>query len=237
MHSHASGRAVAVSRADVVLGDNPDTAGRRGSCSRSKTSDVAAVITLHPMCGAQCPQPLDGDAPQPQRHQVFEIPPIQPVVTEYQLHRLTCPRCGETTQAAWPAGVPRGRRGPRAQAVGSLCTGAYRLSKRTPQRRLDDLCGFPVSGGTLRHLEATPTAAVAAPVEEARTCGPAQSRAPLDETGWREGRQRAWWWVAATTGVTVFLVRLSRGGQVARDLVGEACDGSLVTDRWSAYTW
>jgi len=31
--------------------------------------------------------------------------------------------------------------GPRAQAVGSLCTGAYRLSKRTTQRLLDDLFG------------------------------------------------------------------------------------------------
>jgi hypothetical protein len=34
----------------------------------------------------------------------------------------------------------------------------------------------------------------------------------------REGRQRAWLWVAATTWVTVFVVRLSRGGQVARAL-------------------
>jgi len=127
--------------------------------------------------------------------------------------------------------------GPRAQAVGSLCTGAYRLSKRTTQRLLDDLFGLPVRVGTISHLEATTTAAVAVPVEEARTFVQAQSSAHLDETGWREGRQRAWLWVAATMWVTVFLVRLSRGGQVARDLLGEAFEGILVTDRWSAYTW
>ncbi len=199
--------------------------------------DVDEVIALHPTCCARCQQPLDGDDPQPQRHQVFELPPIQPVVTEYQLHRLTCPGCGETTQAAWPVGVPRGMIGPRAQAVGSLCTGAYRLSKRTTQRLLDDLFGLPVSVGTISHLEAATTEAVAAPVEEARTFVQAQSSAHLDETGWREGRHRAWLWVAATTWVTVFLVRLSRGGQVARELLGEAFDGILVTDRWSAYTW
>jgi transposase len=199
--------------------------------------DVDEIIILHPTSCAQCQQPLDGDDPQPQRHQVLEIPPIQPVVTEYQLHRLTCPRCGEMTQAAWPAGVPRGMIGPRAQAVGSLCTGAYRLSKRTTQRLLDDLFGLQVSVGTISHLEAATTEAVAAPVEEARTFVQAQSSAHLDETGWREGRQRAWLWVAATTWVTVFLVRLSRGGQVARDLLGEAFDGILVTDRWSAYNW
>jgi transposase len=43
--------------------------------------------------------------------------------------------------------------------------------------------------------------------------------------------------VAVTTWVTVFLVRLSRGGQVARDLLGKSFHGILITDRWSAYNW
>jgi len=127
--------------------------------------------------------------------------------------------------------------GPRAQAVGSLCTGAYRLSKRTTQRVLADLFGLQVSVGTISQLEAATTEAVASPVEEARTFVQEQASAHLDETGWREGGQRAWLWVAATMWVTVFVVRLSRGGQVARDLLGETFGGILVTDRWSAYNW
>lgn len=79
--------------------------------------------------------------------------------TEYQCHRLTCPGCGEPAPAAWPAGAPRGRIGPRAQAVGALYTGAYRLAKRTPQRLFNDLFGFQVSVGTLSHLEAATEAA------------------------------------------------------------------------------
>ncbi|HEY5870074.1 MAG TPA: IS66 family transposase [Candidatus Tectomicrobia bacterium] len=59
----------------------------------------------------------------------------------------------------------------------------------------------------------------------------------MDETGWREGRHRAWLWTAATTGVTVFVVRRSRRATVAHELLGERFWGSLVTDRWSAYTW
>jgi transposase len=35
----------------------------------------------------------------------------------------------------------------------------------------------------------------------------------------------------------VFVVRLSRGGAVGRDLLGAAFDGILVTDRFSAYNW
>jgi transposase len=47
-----------------------------------------------------------------------------------------------------------------------------------------------------------------------------QPAAYLDETGWREGRQRAWLWTAGTTWVTVFVVRLSRRRQVAQEWLG-----------------
>ena len=43
--------------------------------------------------------------------------------------------------------------------------------------------------------------------------------------------------MAVTSLVTVFVVRLSRGGQVARELLGEDFSGILVTDRYSAYNW
>lgn len=133
--------------------------------------------------------------------------------------------------------MPTGTYGPRVHAITALCTGAYRLSKRTTQRVLDDLFGLPTSLGTLPTLEATTAQAVAAPVEEARTSVHEQATASLDETGGRAGGQRAWVWVAVTTWVTVFLVRLSRGGPGARALLGAAFDGILVTDRWSAYPW
>jgi transposase len=199
--------------------------------------DVDAVIALKPAQCARCQQPLTGDDPQPQRHQVLEVPPITPVVTEYQLHQLVCPVCGVTTRAAWPEGVPTRVYGPRVQAITALCTGAYRLSKRTTQQLLDDLLGVPMSLGTISTLEAATVEAVAAPVEEARTYVQQQASVSMDETGWRQGDQRAWLWVAVTTWVTVFLVRLSRGGKVARDLLGTQFQGILVTDRFSAYHW
>jgi transposase len=65
----------------------------------------------------------------------------------------------------------------------------------------------------------------------------AQAVAHLDETSWRQGGKRAWLWVAVTSLVTVFLVRMSREGHVARELLGEAFSGILVTDRYSAYNW
>jgi transposase len=199
--------------------------------------DVDTVVPVKPRQCSRCAYPLQGEDPQPYRHQVTELPPIKPVVTEYQLHRLVCPACGTPTRAPVPLGVPPGGLGPRVQAVVALCTGAYRLSKRTTQAVMADVCGVPMSLGTIAHLEHATVQAVATPVAEAQAYVRAQPVAHLDETGWREGRTRAWLWVAVTTWVTVFLVRWSRGAKVAQELLGERFCGTLVTDRWSAYTW
>jgi transposase len=199
--------------------------------------DVDAVVVLKPEQCSGCHAPLSGDDPTPFRHQVIEIPPIKPVITEYQWHQLVCPACGATTRAPWPAGVPSGTYGPRVQATVALCTGAYRLSKRTTQQAMAEVFGVPMSVGTISPLEQATTEAVAAPVEEARTYVHAQEVAHLDETSWRQGAKRAWLWVAVTSWVTVFVVRMSRGGQVARELLDKRFGGILVTDRYSAYNW
>ena len=199
--------------------------------------EVDEVVALKPKQCRSCHAPLSGDDASPFRHQVIEIPPIKPVITEYQWHQLTCSECGETTRAPWPDGVPSGTYGPRIQATVALCTGVYRLSKRTTQQAMDEVFGVPMSVGTISQLEQATTAAVAAPVEEARTYVHEQAVAHLDETSWRQGGKRAWLWVAVTSWVTVFLVRMSRGGPVAHELLGETFAGILVTDRYSAYNW
>jgi transposase len=199
--------------------------------------EADVLIPLKPTECARCQQPLSGTDVYPQRHQVLEIPPIKPLVTEYQLHQLVCPACGEMTRAAWPEGVSTLAYGPRVQATVAMCTGAYRLSKRLTQGLLGDMFGLVMSIGTIANLEQTVASTLAEPVAQARTYVQQQATLSLDETGWRQGRARAWLWVAVSTWVTVFVVRCSRGGQVARELLGEAFDGILVSDRWSGYNW
>src|SRR6266851_834774 len=65
---------------------------------------VDEVVVIKPEQCAPCHAPLSGDDPTPWRHQVIEIPPITPVVTEYQWHQLVCATCGEVPRAPWPAG-------------------------------------------------------------------------------------------------------------------------------------
>jgi transposase len=111
------------------------------------------------------------------------------------------------------------------------------LSKRTTQQAMEEIFGVPMSVGTVSQLAQATTVALAAPVEEAQTYVREQAVAHLDETSWPQAGKRAWLWVAVTSWVTVFVGRLSRGGLVARELLGETFAGILVTDRYSAYNW
>src|SRR2546422_4421560 len=154
--------------------------------------EVDEVVVIKPAQCTHCQAPLSGDDPTPWRHQVIEIPPIKPVVTEYQWHQLVCAACGEVSRAPWPAGVPSGTYGPRVQATVALYTGSYRLSKRTTQQMMDDVFGVPLSVGTISQLEQATTAAVGAPGGGAPTSVHAPAVAHLDESSRRAGGKHAW---------------------------------------------
>ena len=50
--------------------------------------EVDEVVVLKPAQCTHCQALLSGDDPKPWRHQGIEMPPIKPVVTEYQWHQL-----------------------------------------------------------------------------------------------------------------------------------------------------
>lgn len=190
------------------------------------------VVELKPGSCDRCDHPLAGDDPAPLRHQVVEVPPVRPHVTEYRRHRLRRPDCGRVTCAALPAEV-RGGYGPRVQALCGLLAGAYRVGKRGIARLLGDLFGVPIGPAAVCDLQHQ-TAAALAPIQAEAHTHVAGRPANVDETGWREGGQRGWLWVAVTAAVTVFLVRRSRGRKVLGELIrGDL--GVLTTDRYPVY--
>jgi transposase len=208
--------------------------------SQRKLVPVEQVKEVHdvkPDKCRRCGHELEGTDPCPYRHQVTEIPPVVAEVTEYRIHTVACSACGTETRAELPDGVPQGAFGPRLQAMVSLLSGQYHLSKRETTGVMADFFQADVGLGTVPALEQRTSDAISQPVDEARAYVRSQSVAHLDETGWREANQKAWLWVAATTLVTVFLIRLSRGSQVAKEILGETFPGIVVSDRWSAYNW
>jgi transposase len=89
-----------------------------------------SVVPLKPETCRRCGEALTGNDPEPLRHQVWEIPEIKPLVTEYQRHRLMCPCCRMSTCAELPPGVPHSQAGPRLVALTALLMGCFWQSKR-----------------------------------------------------------------------------------------------------------
>jgi transposase len=200
---------------------------------------VDLVVAVRPTSCTTCSGRLvkrDG-APEHRRHQVVELPRVVPHVTEYQLEFEFCRNCDDWSCADLPAGVPESTFGPRLTAFTALCTGHFRMSKRQAQELLSDAFGLDVALGSVSNMEQVVSGALDVPVEEARTFVPAQPTVHQDETGWWEGKARAWLWVASTSLVSVFRIVRSRGKEVAKQMLGENFAGVLVSDRWCAYNW
>jgi transposase len=194
------------------------------------------VQTRKPTECRRCGHALRGEDPRPLRHQFLELPPIKPHVLEYQLHRLTCSRCGASTCAQPPA-EHHGRYGPRLRGVVALLAGAYRLSKRQVETLCADLLGVPIAAGTVCKLERQTTAATEPVVTALRAYVRAQPL-NMDETGWRQNGRRGWLWTAVSRSATVFHACLSRGADVARLLVGGGTYRRVLTsDRYRSYNW
>ena len=129
---------------------------------------VKGCKTVKPKKCKKCGAKLKGDDPNPHRHQVRELPEVEPEVYEWQLHELECD-CGERTRAELPPGVPRGGFGPRLVASVALLTGAYRLSKRLTAHFLWTFFKMPISLGSVTACEKIASKAVSEPVKAACT--------------------------------------------------------------------
>jgi transposase len=129
---------------------------------------VDAMVPIKPSCCGHCGHALAGKDPHPQRHQVIDIPPVRTRVTEYQLHTLRYPQCQMLSEAEWPERVPRSAFGPTVQAWVGLLSGAYRLSKRNIVTLLSGVFDIDLGLGSVSQLEQHVSAAIAAPVAQAR---------------------------------------------------------------------
>lgn len=202
---------------------------------------VQHVVELVPKECKGCRRRLVGRDCEPRRHQVVEVPPLAAIVTEYRSHALECSACGTVTRQPVPEHA-RSAFGDRLGALASLLVGKYRLSKRLVKDALSDMLGVDVSVGSVSNLEGEMADALVPAVAQAAAAVQAAEKAHADETGWVEGREdgrgkRAWLWMVATPLVAIFHIATSRGGKVARSLLGEDFAGFLVSDRWSGYEW
>ena len=201
------------------------------------------VVDHHPDTCRRCGTLLQGDDPEPLRHQVIDIPPITAGVIEHRLHRLICPCCSTSTCAQLPADVEESHYGPRLSALVGLLGSAFPLSISKTQALLDQLLGVAISSGAITTIRSRLAECLQQPVAEALQTARQQPVVYMDETGAPTGNadganpdgRRGWLWVMVTPVLTVFVQGLSRSAAAATELLGNAFTGIVVSDRFSAY--
>lgn len=198
------------------------------------TVECDAVESLRPTACRRCGARLRGSDPAPLRRQVYELPPIQPHVTEYQRHRLRC-GCGATTCAELPAGVGASQAGPRLTALVALLMGSFRQSKSRVALFLSTILDQPCSPGWVVKLQTETTAALRPAYDELVAALPAEPVVGLDESPTKEANRKAWLWTAVAEQFTAFAVRPTREATAITDLLGEEFAGVVNCDRAKMY--
>jgi len=199
------------------------------------TDECDEVHRLKPVQCRRCGRELTGSDSEPRRHQVWELPEIKPVVTEYQLHRLSCRGCGAITCAPLPVGVPASQAGPRLVALVALLMGCFKQSKRRVALFLEQVLDQPCSPGWVVKLQNRATAALIPAYEELAAQLPTEPVLGIDESPTKEARLKSWLWTFVASSYTVFALRTTRAASVLHELLTESFDGVVNCDRAKMY--
>lgn len=187
-------------------------------------------------CGLSLPQRMENlrAAGEPQRHQVTELPPIQPYVVEYQCHKVICPVCGEATRAPLPAEA-QGDFGPQLMALMAYLTVVCRMPRRVVEAFLQQALNIPISLGSTQNVWQQVSAAVAQPCQELEEQLKREPVLNSDETGWRCNGEKRYLWALVARSFAFYTVAGTRSAEVLIHLLGAVFAGILCSDRYSAY--
>jgi transposase len=192
------------------------------------------VVPIIPSACRRCGQMLTGVDPEPLRHQVWELPEIKPIVTEYQRHRLVC-SCGCSTCGELPPGVPTGQAGPRLIAFAALLMACFRQSKRRAAMFMSTILNQPASPGWLVSLQNRAAEAVKPAYDELARALPSEAAPHIDESPTKQGTSKAWVWTFVCSTFTLFACRTTRSADVLKEFLTDAFAGIIHCDRARMY--
>jgi transposase len=198
--------------------------------------DVDRLVDCKPQAVCECGGEVEL-ADRPQRHQVFDVPPMRAQVDEYRLYSGRCAGCGKAHAGVLPPGVPKGQLGPRALSLVGVLGTRYHLTQRKIRNLLDQLMGLRFSVGAISQAHGKVAAALKAPVAEAVASLCQAHTLRMDETQYpREGIGN-WVWAAVQPLLAVFAIYPSRARYVILDFIGETCAAVVSTDRYAGYAF
>lgn len=178
-----------------------------------------------------------------EQHQrvVEEIIPAKVRTTCYHTLSGYCPACDKVVESRAPeqpppADLPHAQLGLNVLAMAATLRVQHHLPYRQVSAVLENLAGLKVSPAGLSRQINRLGRWFEPECEHIRRQLRQSEAMHIDESGWRIGGRNHWLWTLCSRTHTLFHIDRSRGGKVARELVGKAYDGCLVSDFYSAYS-
>lgn len=211
---------------------------RKQSFARRREAPTETIQHFPDHC-SKCQRKLAGGWLHSSR-QVIELPEAPIRIIEHQFMACKCGVCGNR-EIAHPdlsdTVVGQSRIGIRLMSFIAHLDTVCRMTVRSIQQLLRSVFNVHLSiGGITQILHRTAQRGLAAYemlLEEVRSSKVVHA----DETGARENGVNGYEWSFSTPQVRYYIRSPSRGGAVAREVLGEAFKQVLVTDFYSGYHW
>jgi transposase len=196
------------------------------------------MVHSAPACGG-CGQNLSTVAgvATAERRQVFDLPPLQLLVTEHRVCEKLCPWCATLNPGSFPATVSSGvSYGPNVKALVVYFVAEHFLPWQRTSALFGDVFAQPLAGGTLGATLQHCAEGLKPAEAEIKQALQQASVAHFDETGLYVAGRRHWLHVASTAELTHYGTHAQRG-TTAMDEFGilPRFKGRAVHDGWSSY--
>lgn len=166
-----------------------------------------------------------------------DLPEIQPLVTRIECCKYQCKGCKRKQVASFPEGYDKTSFGPKLISFISLCSSAYRMSKRTTQGLLKNLLNVDISLGSIPSMEKKVSGALLPSFEIIQKRVSQTKVAYVDETSFREQAQTCYVWTATTDKDTLLRILPTRGLQSLDQIRPRSHPGITITDRYQIYNY
>jgi len=167
--------------------------------------------------------------------------PRRPIIRRFDIHVGQCRCCGKrfrprhALQTSDAVGAAASQLGPDLVAMIAMMKDKYGLSYGDICGLLKDGFGIPVTRGGAAHAVLRAGARAKPLYEVFKQLVRRADAVYPDETGWKVGGVLKWMWAFVTDTVTVYVIRPSRGKDVAQEILGPDYDGRMIHDGWSPY--
>jgi transposase len=171
-----------------------------------------------------------------EKRQVFDLPPPKLVVTEHQIFKAKCPKCGKVHTGNSPLKAPV-QYGNGIKTLVSLSNIHYKMPLNKVKQFISDLFGIPINESTTQNANTTLHEQLLPTENIIKEKIKSSFVVNTDETGIRIDKKLHWFHTNSTPFLTYLFAHKKRGNDAINSKKGVLSEFSnwLVHDCWNSY--